>query len=113
MGSEQFSQAVRGSDGTPVATSATGTIETDNYDRGAGFDGQAGDIALNPATLIQELVITILDAEVELEITTASGDVIPLRVAAPATFDKWEIDSLSINDPKGTNARVAGGWAGD
>lgn len=115
MGSEQFSQAVRGSDGTPVATSATGTIETDNYDRGIGIDedGTTYPVEINPPWTIQIVWFTQI-GDVVAEITTDSGDEfeVPLR-GGVGVIDWIEIDSLRLTDPRNTQAAVSGAVGGD
>ncbi|ELZ94906.1 hypothetical protein C440_07517 [Haloferax mucosum ATCC BAA-1512] len=115
MGIKQFSQPVSGTGGQPVATNAAGTIETDNYAHGGGFDfdGSTYPYTLNPAETIQELVITIA-GNITARITTTGGDTFDLKLAGgTGTFDKWEIDSVEFRDPNGTNSRIAGGWAGE
>ncbi|RYJ12748.1 hypothetical protein ELS19_01360 [Halogeometricum borinquense] len=114
MGVEQFSQTVRGTGGT-LSTNATGTVETDNYPNGDGFDydGSAYPYTLNPAETIQELIITIA-GDVNMEITTTGGDTFSVPLAGgTGAFEKWEIDSVTFRDPAGTTARLGGGWAGE
>lgn len=115
MPSEQFSQPVSGGGGTPVATSTAGTVETDNYPNGDAFedDGSGYPVAVNPADTIQELTITTA-GDVYARITTTGGDTFDLALAGSiGVWDKWEIDSVEFRDPKGTGARIAGGWAGE
>jgi phage baseplate assembly protein gpV len=115
MGSEQFSQAVRGSSAEPVGVAQTGSLETNDYDYGAGFDydGTAYPYTVNPAETIHELVITSAD-DVVAEIHTNGGDVVDLPLAGTVgTFDRWNIDQVVFRDPEGTQARLAGGWAGE
>ncbi|SFR37141.1 hypothetical protein SAMN04487947_0566 [Halogeometricum rufum] len=114
MGVEQFSQTVRGSGGT-LATNATGTMETDNYPNGGAFDedGTTYPVSLNPAETIQELIITAA-GDVMMEVHTSGGDVFTVPLAGgTGSFDKWEIDKVVFSDPKGTQARLGGGWAGE
>lgn len=114
MGVEQFSQTVRGSGGT-LRTAATGVMETDNYSHGGAFDedGTTYPVEINPAETIQELTITQA-GDVDAEITTTGGDTFALRLhGGVGVWDKWEIDSVTFRDPRGTNATVSGAWAGE
>ncbi len=115
MGSEQFSQAVRGSSGNPVGVSSIGSLETNDYDEGDGFDfdGSAYPYSINPAETIKELVVTT-SGDVVAEITTISGTTFELPLAGGSgSFDRWNIDSVKFRDPNATGERVAGGWAGE
>lgn len=115
MGSEEFSRTVGGSGGASFATSANGSLESNNYLEGAGFDhdGTAYPYTLDPAFDVQELVI--MDAgDIVAHITTANGTTFDLPLAgAVAALDHWEIDSVEFRDPNGTGARIAGGVAGE
>lgn len=115
MPAEQFSTPMRGSSGGVLATTAAGTMQTNNYGAGAGFDhdGSAYPYALNPAETIQELLITE-SADVVARITTIQGDTFDLPLAgAVGSFEGWEIDQVEFRDPNGTAARIAGGWSGE
>lgn len=115
MGSQQFSQPVRGSGGEPIQTTPSGSIQTDNYQAGDGFDydGSAYPYTLNPAETIQELYLTEA-GDVTATITTIQGDTFNLPlVGSIGSFEGWEIDTVEFTDPNGTAARLAGGWAGD
>jgi hypothetical protein len=115
MPSEQFSQAVRGSSAEPVGVAQTGSLETNDYDYGDGFDfdGSAYPYSLNPARVIHELIVTQA-GDIQAEIITTGGDNIPLRLAgATGTFDRWNIDKVVFSDPRGTGAALSGGWAGE
>ncbi|MFC3476110.1 hypothetical protein [Halobacterium litoreum] len=111
MGVEQFSQLVAGDGGT-LATSTSGTVETDNYTAGAGFDAADGEVTLNPAETIQELGITGCGADAVATLSTVGGDdvVVPLR-GANVVWDTLEVDSVSITDS--SNDRLTGWWAGE
>ncbi|RDZ65875.1 hypothetical protein C5B90_05865 [Haloferax sp. Atlit-12N] len=114
MGVDQFSQEVRGSGGT-LATSTQGTVETDNYAHGDGFDfdGSAYPYTLNPAETIQELVLT-KTGNIDMEVTTTGGDTFTIPLAGNVgSFDKWEIDTVTFRDPDATASTLAGGWAGE
>jgi hypothetical protein len=115
MASEQFSQAVRGSGGQPIATSAIGSIDTNDYGSGGGYDedGSSYPYSLNPAETIKELGFQIVDAEILVTITTVEGDVVEIPVASPSTYDRWDIDSVEITDPNGNTPRIAYWWAGE
>jgi len=115
MASEQFSQAVRGSGGQPIATSAIGSIDTNDYQAGdAGDeDGSSYPYAINPAETIKEFAFAIVNAEIAAKITTIGGDVFTVPIASPTVVDRWDIDSVELQDPKGKAARVAWWWAGE
>ena len=115
MGAEQFSTPVRGASGDAVSVAASGTIETDNYEHGDAFDfdGSAYPYEINPAAVIEEIVITTA-GDVVAEITTVGGDTVPLALAGGSgAFDKWSTDKITFRDPNGTGSRIAGGWAGE
>ena len=113
-GSEEFSTAVRGSGGRPIQTSAAGSIETDNYDHGDGFDFD-GDYphTIDPDRILQVVAFSIVDGYVELEIETILGDTFTIPIDGKATLSDWEIESVTINDPEEENPRIAGAWAGE
>lgn len=118
MASEQFSQAVRGSNGEPVATNATGTLETNDYPNGDAVqvdpsDGDSYPVTVNPAETIHEIVL-LSAPDVDLEVTTTEGDNFSLRLdGASGTLDRWKVDEFTIRDPRGTGALFSGGWAGE
>ena len=115
MGSQQFSQAVRGGAAEPVGVSGVGSLETDDYDYGDAFDvdGSAYPYLINPAETIQQLVITE-SGDVDARITTNGGDTFDLRLrGGTGAFDRWNIDSIEFRDPRGTAAALSGGWAGE
>ncbi|MBV0903917.1 hypothetical protein [Haloarcula salina] len=115
MASEQFSQAVRGSSAEPVNVGQTGSIETNDYDNGDGFqhDGSSYPYSHNPAGTIQELILTEA-GDIDMEVTTVGGDTFSLRLAgSTGVFNRWNIDSVTFRDPRGTAAPVYGGWAGE
>lgn len=115
MPAEQFSTPMRGSSGGTLATTSAGTMKTDNYGGGDGFDfdGSGYPYTLNPAETIQELLVTE-SADVVARITTIQGDTFDLPlVGAVGSFEGWEIDSVEFRDPNGTAARIAGGWSGE
>jgi len=115
MPSEQFSTAIRGSEGPAVQTNASGTIQTDNYPHGDGFsfDGSTYPEEVNPAAVVQELVVT-QSADLVLHITTIQGDEFDIPLAGSVgSFDGWEIDAVEFRDPDGNGDPIAGGWAGE
>jgi len=115
MGSEQFSQAVRGSGGQPIATSAIGSIDTNDYPEGDSGDqnGSAYPYLINPAETIKEFAFAIVDAEISATITTTSGTSFSVPIASPTVVDRWDIDSVELTDPNASGARVAWWWAGE
>jgi hypothetical protein len=113
MGSEQFSQAVRGSGGQPIQTSAIGSIDTNDYPEGDSGDGSTYPVTINPAETIKELAFAIVETEVSATITTVSGTSFDIPIASPVVVDRWDIDTVEITDPNGTQPRVAWWWAGE
>lgn len=118
MGRKQFTSAVGGEGGTALATSTTGTVETDNYSSGdayaaGGSTGNAFPYSINPAETMQEITFTAAGNHV-VDIHTTGGDVIPLRMEGSlGVWDKWEVDKLVLRDPKGNGELICGGWAGE
>ncbi|WP_336359052.1 hypothetical protein [Haloarcula sp. CGMCC 1.6347] len=115
MASEQFSQAVRGSSAQPVSVGQTGSLETNDYDNGSGFehDGTNYPYSENPAETIHELILTEA-GDIDMEITTVGGDTFTVRLSgSTGVFNRWNIDEVTFKDPRGTAAPVFGGWAGE
>jgi hypothetical protein len=116
MASEQFSQAVRGSGGVPVATNTNGTVETDNYSEGGTVEVKSSDYpeTYNPPETIQELGITSTGEGIVAELTTTSGTTfnIPLN-GTTLTLDTIEIDELVFRDPSNSGIATEGWWAGE
>jgi hypothetical protein len=114
MGSEQFSQAVRGSSAEPVSVGQTGSLETNDYDNGDAFDVSGADYpaAVNPPETIHELIVTRSPDDGSVEIHTVGGDVFELSLAGgTGSFDRWNIDKIVLKSASG--GRIAGGWAGE
>lgn len=115
MGSEQFAQKVRGSSAEPVSVGQTGSLETNDYDHGDGFDfdGSAYPYSVNPAETIHELLLTEA-GDIDATITTVGGDTFSVRMrGSTAAFDRWNIDEVTFQDPRGTASPVSGAWAGE
>lgn len=115
MPSEQFSQAVRGSNAEPVGVSNRGSLDTNDYAEGDGgdFDGSAYPYSVNPAETIKELGFPVVGAEIVATITTTSGTTFDVVLASPTVFDRWDIDEVELKDPGGNGGRVAYWWAGE
>jgi len=115
MASEQFSQAVRGSGGQPIATSTIGSIDTNDYASGdaADEDGSAFPYVINPAEVIKEFGLQSVGDEIDMIVTTTGGDTFTVSVSTPSVYNRWDIDSVELADPNGTNARVVWWWAGE
>jgi len=117
MGAEQFSTPVRGASGTPISVAQTGTIETDNYATAGSIEAtDAADypLTLNPATVIQELVVTQSAPELTVTVTTTGGDTYEaFHNGTLGDRDKVEIDKVVVTDPIGSGATVALEWAGE
>jgi len=115
MGGKEYAQMVRGSGQEPISTTQENAFETDNYREGSGFDfdGSAYPYTIDPAEDIQELNITGA-GDIDVEITTTSGTVFTLRLnGTVGSYDKWSIDQITFEDPRGTGAKLIGGWAGE
>jgi len=112
-GVDEFSQTVRGNNGV-LATSATGTVETDNYATGGDYELAGGEM-LNPAAIIQELTVTkVGDKSLRLLIHTTGGDTIDYpHQGGTFVHDKVQIDSIEVKDPNSTGATIAGIWVGE
>jgi hypothetical protein len=95
------------------AVSVSTNVQTDTYTRGDDFDTSTYPFTISPQETIQELLISILAAEIEIELTTTDGDIITIPVSGPSTIDTYKIDSVTFNDPQNNVARVAGAWAGE
>jgi len=97
------------------AVSVSTSVQTDTYDRGGDFDTGGADsypVEINPAETVQQLLLSIVGGEVEVEIVTTEGDAVTVPVDSKATIDSYSADSVTIRDG-GTTPRVAGGWAGE
>jgi hypothetical protein len=57
--------------------------------------------------------LSIVGAEIAVEVTTTDGDVITLPVNSSAVIDSYDVESIQIQDPNNSGARVAGSWAGE
>jgi hypothetical protein len=116
MGVEQFSQTVRGSDGT-LRTNATGVMETDNYPHGgAERASSASDYPkeVNPAETMQVIDVTANDASIVIEVHTTGGDVFEgWQEGTVGERDTWEVDKIVLRDPNGTGATCSFDWAGE
>lgn len=117
MPSEQFSQAVRGTGGTPVQTTAAGSIQTDNYPAGDGFEYDGSDypysFSATDIDAIQELLFTEA-GDIDMEIETVQGDTFSVRLAnTVGRWQSWEIQSVTFSDPRGTGAELYGAWGGE
>jgi hypothetical protein len=88
-------------------------VQSNTYDRGADFDTSAFPIDLTPAETIEQVLLSIVEAEVEVELTTTDGATVTLPVDGKATIDSYSADEVHIRDPNNNTPRVAGGWAGE
>ena len=117
MPSEEFSTAVRGSGGQPIQTTASGHVQTDNYDYGDGFDFDGTNYPYTVQTdrIIQSLILTHVAEPTTMTVETIHGDVFDVYVPDGLTgsFSDWEIEAVTFYDPDGTGGRISGGWAGE
>lgn len=98
------------------AVTVSTSVQSNTYDRGASFDTGAGDsypINIAPSETVEQVLLSIVGGEVDVELTTTDGDVVTIPVDAKATIDSYSCDSVDIKDPSGSAPRVAGGWAGE
>lgn len=117
--SEQFTQTVGGGSGQPMRTSATGVVETNNYEEGAVIEvgpntATAYPHGYNPAETIEELIIIETGTDIVADVVTTSGTpiTIPLRGKSP-TLNYLSIDSITFRDPTGSGADTYGMWIGE
>lgn len=118
-GGEEFVTRVGGEGDGPVATSQASAFETNNYEQGGSFTVGEGTntypFTVDPAALIQELMVTETGEDIRVDITTADGTVITdihLR-AASISEDFISIDSVTFKDPNGTGIATFGYWVGE
>lgn len=109
MGSEEFAQAVRGSGGQAISTTAAAAFEVDNYQNGAKLQGTAYPLSADPAFTIQHVAIFQLPADKTLDLVTSNGTTISGLEPAGATayLDGLELDSITVNDPDATAGDTA------
>jgi len=115
----ELSRTVTGSKGSAVRTAEDGSIATNNYPYGDGFDFDGFaypytvDTSESAATTIQELYFT-KTGDIDMVITTELGDTIRIPLSeTTGSWDGFEIGSVKFEDPNGTNASLKGGWAGE
>jgi len=99
----------------PTSPNARGPVDTNHYDAGdAGDeDGSSYPYTIDPAETIKEFAFAIVGAEIAAKITTTGGDTFTVPVASPTVVDRWDIDSVELQDPNGNAARIAWWWAGE
>jgi hypothetical protein len=115
----ELSRTVTGDRGSAIRTSEDGSIATDNYAYGDGFehDGAAYPYTIKaantPADTLQEIYLTNA-GDIDMEITTALGDTFTIRLDGTiGTWSSYEIEEVAFRDPRGTAAPLYGGWAGE
>ncbi|AUV82069.1 hypothetical protein C2R22_10755 [Salinigranum rubrum] len=96
------------------AVTVSTSVQTDTYDRGDDFDTASDGypVDLSPDETIQHLLLSIVEGEIDVELTTTDGDVVTIPVDGKASIDSYSVESVSISDP-GSAPRIAGGWAGE
>jgi hypothetical protein len=95
------------------AVTVSTSVQTDTYDRGDNFDTTNYPVTINPDETVQHVLLSIVDAEVAVKVTTTDGDVVTIPVDGKATIDSFSAEQVEIQDPNNNGARVAGGWAGE
>jgi hypothetical protein len=88
-------------------------VQTDTYERGDDFDTSTFPIDLSPAETIQHVLLSIVENEVEVKLTTTDGDIVTIPVNSKSVIDSYSADEVLILDPAGNKPRIAGGWAGE
>jgi len=98
------------------AVSVQTSVQTDTYERGGSFDTDDGDsypIEIDPAETVEQVLLSIVGGEVDVELTTEDGDTVTLPVDSKSSIDSYSCESVSILDSTGAAPRIAGGWAGE
>ena len=95
------------------AVSVQTSVQTDTYQRGDSFDTSIFPIDVAPPETVEQVLLSVVAAEVAVEITTVDGDIVTIPVDAKATIDSFSADEVHIRDPNNNMPRVAGGWAGE
>jgi len=95
------------------AVTVSTSVQTDTYDRGDDFDGTAYPYTLDPEETIQQVLLSIVKTEVDIEITTTDGDIVTIPVNSKSSIDSYSADKVEIKNPNDATKRVAGGWAGE
>lgn len=106
--------SIEGSNERNVAVQAS--VDSGRYPEGDSFDTGSGDsfpIDFDPAAVVKTINLTIVEGEVEIEVTTSANETVTLPVDSKTSLTDYVIDSFKISDPNGTAPRVAGGWAGE
>ncbi|WP_178917694.1 hypothetical protein [Natronomonas gomsonensis] len=92
------------------------TVSSNTYPNGADFDTAAGDsypVEMTNSGTIEEVLLSIVEGEVNVEIDTVDGGTVVIPVDQKASIESYSAESVTITDPSGTTPRVAGGWAGE
>jgi hypothetical protein len=95
------------------AVTVSTSVQTDTYDRGADFDRSTYPITLDPDETIQQVLLSIVLTEVDVEVTTTDGDVVTIPVDSKTVLDSYSAEKVVIKNPDDATARTAGGWAGE
>lgn len=94
------------------AVTVSANVQTDSYPRGDSFDTSSYPVTIDPPETVQEVLLSIVNAELAVTITTTDGDTIVLPINSKSTIDSYDMDKVEITDPNNSGSRVAGGWAG-
>jgi len=95
------------------AVSVSTSVQTDTYARGDSFDGVAFPYTIDPAETVQQVLLSIVGAEIAVEVTTTDGDVVSIPVDTKTTLDSYSAEKVVLRDPNNNTPRVAGAWAGE
>lgn len=95
------------------AVTVSTSVQTDTYDRGDEFDTSTYPITLDPDETIQQVLLSIVNTEVDVEITTIDGNVVTVPFDTRSTITSYSAEKVVIKNPADATARTAGGWAGE
>lgn len=87
-----------------------------SYPNGASFDTTSGDsfpITINPTENIEEVLLSIVGTEVDLELSTIGGDTVTVPIDSKSAVDSYSATSIEIKNPSDSTQRIAGSWAGE
>jgi len=95
------------------AVTVSTSVQTDTYDRGGDFDGTNYPITIDPAETVQQVMLSVVNTEVDVEFTTTDGDVVTIPFDTRSTITSYSSEKVVIKNPSDATLRTAGGWAGE
>jgi len=91
----------------------TTTVRSNSFRNGEDFDTTTYPLTIDPVPTVQQILLSIVEGEIELDVTTTDGDVVTIPVDSKSVIDSYFVEEFTLRDPSGTTPRVAGGWAGE